>query len=395
MDQETTRARHLQTSSVSRFPTDSARVSPPRFIGGEYSTKVDVETNSLLARFAAKNDTTPFVVLLTAFAVITHRITGDEDITFGTNSTGPEPFPIHVNVSSVSSFSSLLQTIREVRGPLSNDIKMLQIYFNFAADVADDVSNSSVFHLAFFNAAPKPPAVVQPPEISIGVSPDSPTRGSLELLVTYNQALFLQHRIYFMTEQLIQIVHGALSYASKPIGSIAMVTESQRRLLPDPRQDLHWNDFEGPIHEIFDKNALRRPDHPCVIENSYVNPEEQIYSYRKIYEASNIVAHYLQSRGITRGDVVMVYASRNVDLVVAIIGILKCGAIFSVIGNSGHSKANDRPNLSTNASDHLPGSWQPCRPDRHQRRWNPVRFGDSIHLRKATSQSPPRQLQHS
>ena len=231
-----------------------------------------------------------------------------------------------------------------------------------------EVSESSILLLAFYKGsqvAPKIPAGLSaiPTEISICVSFDSnashrsSTQGSLELLATYNRALFLQDRISFMIEQLVQILHGALSYPSKPIVTITMLTESHRRLLPDPTQNLHWNDFVGPIHEIFDRNAIRIPDHPCVIETSYVDPDERIHSYRKIYEASNIVAHYLQCRGIARGDVVMVYAFRNVDLVVAIMGILKCGAIFSVIGNSRNGRGNDRSNLSTNTSDNLPGSW--------------------------------------
>jgi L-aminoadipate-semialdehyde dehydrogenase len=129
MDQETTRARwatRLQSSSGSRFPTDYARVSPPRFIRGEYSTKVDADTHLLIARFATENDTTPFIVLLAAFAIIIHRITGDEDTIIGTNSTAPEPFPIRVNVSSSCSFSSLLQTLGEVR-PLLSDAPLCRL----------------------------------------------------------------------------------------------------------------------------------------------------------------------------------------------------------------------------------------------------------------------------
>jgi len=123
MDQETTRARwatRLQNPSGSRIPTDYARVSPPRFIRGEYSTKVDADMHALIATFATENDTTPFIVLLSAFAIVIHRITGDEDTIIGTNLTAPAPFPIRVKVSSNCSFWSLLQTVREVRAPLSD-----------------------------------------------------------------------------------------------------------------------------------------------------------------------------------------------------------------------------------------------------------------------------------
>jgi L-2-aminoadipate reductase len=103
--------------------------------------------------------------------------------------------------------------------------------------------------------------------------------------------------------------------------------------MPDASADLRWNKYGGAIHEIFSANALRHPDRPCVVETSaFSNDANRVFSYRHIHESSNILAHYLVARGVERGDVVMVYAHRNVDLVVAVIGILKAGATFSVIG---------------------------------------------------------------
>jgi L-aminoadipate-semialdehyde dehydrogenase len=55
------------------------------------------------------------------------------------------------------------------------------------------------------------------------------------------------------------------------------------------------------------------------------------FTYKQICEASNILANHLVKSGIQKGDVVMCYAYRGVDLVVAIMGILKAGAAFSVI----------------------------------------------------------------
>jgi L-aminoadipate-semialdehyde dehydrogenase len=50
-------------------------------------------------------------------------------------------------------------------------------------------------------------------------------------------------------------------------------------------------------------------------------PERQ-FTYKQIYEASNILAHHLTEAGVTNGDVVMICAHRSVDLVVAIMGTL-------------------------------------------------------------------------
>ncbi|KAG8626485.1 hypothetical protein KVT40_005430 [Elsinoe batatas] len=100
---------------------------------------------------------------------------------------------------------------------------------------------------------------------------------------------------------------------------------------PDPTSDLHWSDFKGPIHEIFAGNAEKHPDRPCVVETASSTTPKRTFTYKDINEASNVVAHHLVQSGIQRGEVVMVYAHRGVDLVVAVMGVLKAGATFSVI----------------------------------------------------------------
>ncbi|KAI9690861.1 MAG: putative NRPS-like protein biosynthetic cluster [Bathelium mastoideum] len=102
-------------------------------------------------------------------------------------------------------------------------------------------------------------------------------------------------------------------------------------VLPDPTQDLHWSDFRGAIHEIFAANATKHPDRLCIAETASSTTPRREFSYRTINEASNILAHHLVQNGVQRGDVVMVYAYRGVDLVVAVMGVLKAGATFSVI----------------------------------------------------------------
>lgn len=95
--------------------------------------------------------------------------------------------------------------------------------------------------------------------------------------------------------------------------------------LPDPTLDLCWGNWEGAIHEIFHQNALRYPARLCVVETS---PLRQ-FNYQQIDHASNVLAHHFVDSGIDRGDVVMIYAFRNVDLVIAIMATLKASATFS------------------------------------------------------------------
>lgn len=69
----------------------------------------------------------------------------------------------------------------------------------------------------------------------------SPTAGDSWLLqAIYNQRLFSSSRISFILAQISQIVINASLNPGEYIGKIDIMTEAQRKLLPDPHKDLHW-----------------------------------------------------------------------------------------------------------------------------------------------------------
>ena len=59
--------------------------------------------------------------------------------------------------------------------------------------------------------------------------------------------------------------------------------------------------------------------------------EKRTFTYSQILRASNVLAHHLLQGGLQREEVVMVYAYRSVELVVAVMAVLKAGGTFSVI----------------------------------------------------------------
>jgi len=101
--------------------------------------------------------------------------------------------------------------------------------------------------------------------------------------------------------------------------------------LPDPCADLHWSAFRGAIQDIFSAYARQHPDRLCVAETASSTSPRRAFTYRQIDEASNVLAHHLLQAGVQRGDVVMSYSFRGVDLVVTFMGILKAGGTICVI----------------------------------------------------------------
>lgn len=104
--------------------------------------------------------------------------------------------------------------------------------------------------------------------------------------------------------------------------------------LPDPTVDLDWSGYVGSIQSIFSENAQKHPDRICVVETKSSESPERIFTYRQIHEASNLVAHHLHEAGVEHGDVVMIWAHRSVDLVVAIMGTLVCSCLLQCVWQS-------------------------------------------------------------
>ena len=100
----------------------------------------------------------------------------------------------------------------------------------------------------------------------------------------------------------------------------------KKNILPDPTLDLHWSDYRGAIHDTFTANAEVHPDRTCVVETSSESSPRRSFTYRQIHYASNLLANHLVANGIKHGNVVTVYAYRGVDLVVAVMGVLKSGS---------------------------------------------------------------------
>lgn len=266
------------------------------------------------------------LVLLTAIFAIVARLTGDEDISLGSNiDLDGLPTVLRISLTPSDPFDQLYANIQhailEARDhPL--DLEAVKkktgapIPYRFAAFNSSDLSASTY-------------AVVDNVDFLLDYT--CAKNGSLQLATRYNQRLFSSARISGILAQIAQFLDNAAHDSTVPIGSIEFITPEQRELLPNPTTDLEWSNFRGAIHDIFSANAEKHPDRLCVVETRHEEAPERKFTYQQIHEASNILAHHLVDSGLERGDVVMIYSYRGVDLVVAVMGTLKAGGTFSVL----------------------------------------------------------------
>lgn len=344
------------------LPTDHPRPTDRAINQRVIQASIDhaLSTSSLLDidhLLLAINGSTAFDLLLASFLILLHRHTSQSDLLLLISSpTAHPPHPIllrfHLNPSLsfshlISSLGRLLSHAESEHIPFDQLLKLIarnqpelagsnfaplfRLRFLASNDpTAQDHSTSLTTDLTIIlNSSPPP----------IAQSSSSVQPAHLSLTILYNSLLFSSDRIHILLEQLSLILRLASSRPEASISHIPLLGPLQAARLPDPRLDLHWTQWPGPITQIFARHADQHPNRLCVVESCDDLPSISIgpklfhrrFTYSQIHRASNVVAHHLIRHQILPGDLVSIYSTRSVDLVVAILGILKAGATFSVI----------------------------------------------------------------
>jgi amino acid adenylation domain-containing protein/thioester reductase-like protein len=73
------------------------------------------------------------------------------------------------------------------------------------------------------------------------------------------------------------------------------------------------------VHELFARQAVRRPDAPAVIAG------RTRVSYRELDASANRLAHYLRAAGLGPEALIGVYLERGIDVIRAILAVMKAG----------------------------------------------------------------------
>ncbi|KAH8116226.1 large subunit of L-aminoadipate-semialdehyde dehydrogenase [Phellopilus nigrolimitatus] len=287
----------------------------------------------------AKDRPSAFHLLLAAFVVLLHRYTGDTDLVIASSSaSASDPLLLRLSVDPTDPFWAVVRRVQQVEKEVEED----PVPFEAVVDALKTDDSRPLFRVRFFDETDEPQDefirstsltsdltifIVRP---TAAASSRASLAPHISLRILYNSLLFTPLRITCIVDQLSALLRKLGSSPLAAIGSIPLLTPAQRARLPDPTADLHWCDFKGAITDVFSRNARQHPDRPCVIQYTPTH-ERIVFTYSAIRNASNILAHHLLQNGVQREEVVMVYAHRSVDLVVAVMAVLKAGATFSVI----------------------------------------------------------------
>lgn len=124
-------------------------------------------------------------------------------------------------------------------------------------------------------------------------------------------------------QRIVHLLRQATEDADRPIGRYAL-------LLPSEREDqfVRWQGAVVPLrqgvclHDFFEEQAQRSPDRVA----ASCGPQSLTYSQLNL--RADRLAHRLRTQGIGPGDLVGICHGRSLDLVAALLGVLKSGAAY-------------------------------------------------------------------
>ncbi|WP_410643743.1 amino acid adenylation domain-containing protein [Amycolatopsis sp. lyj-346] len=145
----------------------------------------------------------------------------------------------------------------------------------------------------------------------------------LEILVEYSTDLFDRATAERIVGCFRRFLAGVAADPTGRIGVVEILGEADRALVAAATPHGTARPLgAGTVVELLDRQATATPAAPAVIG------EDRTLDYARLHTESDRVAGLLAGRGIGAEDVVAIVLPRSVDLVVAIVGVLKAGAAY-------------------------------------------------------------------
>ncbi|MEN3329687.1 MAG: hypothetical protein V7638_4494, partial [Acidobacteriota bacterium] len=332
--------------SMLEFPLSKQRPAIQTFSGATCNFKLSREVTAQLKRFARAEGCTVFMVLLGLFAEVLRRHTGQTDVLIGT----PIANRHHTEIEKLIGFFAntlvlrmdlrgnptvceLVQRAREVSlaAYAHQDIPFEKVVE--AIEPHRDLSRSPVFQVMLI-LQNQPLHIPQLSDLETSLVQVETGAAKFDLTLEfvesdgfaarlqYNTDVFEREQVERMVEEIERLLewaveHGAECVSRAPVVSAAQAAEWEEK----------WNstvvDYprERCVHELFEAQVQQRPKAVAVVGG------ESELSYGELNELAEAVAERLGRVGVGAEQRVGLLMSRQVGMVVGVLGILKsCGA---------------------------------------------------------------------
>ncbi|MGW1893056.1 amino acid adenylation domain-containing protein, partial [Streptomyces sp. NPDC002004] len=335
------------------LPLDYPRPAVATHRGSTVPLAVDADVHRKLAALARETDTTLFMVVQAALAALLSRLGAGSDIPLGTAVAGRtdealddlvgffvNTLVLRTDVSGDPTFRELLARVREtdLAAYAHQDVPFERVVE--AARVPRVLSHTPLAQVMLHlqNNADAPLALpglrvtVEPTaleaaksDLSVGLREQFTATGEpagLTGTLEYAEDLFGRPGAEAIARRLTRMLHAAAADPDRTVGAVTVLTPEERRQLL-----VEWNGAvvqapEATLPELFAAQVARTPDAVAVV------CEGTSLTYRELDARANRVARLLIERGAGPERFVALALPRTVELVVALLAVVKSGAAY-------------------------------------------------------------------
>lgn len=331
---------------ASSLPTDYPRQHDQSFDGDRVFTPLGRDLCAELRSLVARNRVSMYMVLLAAYYVLLSRYTGEEDVIVGTLVTGrqDEKFRdvvgLFVNTLVLRSrprgelrFVEYLKQVREecLSAFENQDYQFEDLVHRISPprDMSRNPLFDTMFGALFYDEEVGRFGGVRFSryEFDYDISKFDLSLTAIEqdqqlmLEFEYCTRLFRRETIERLSAHYLNVLEEVVANPGVKVSDIDVLTaEERRRLVAPPRQPV-GGESQKSVVELF-QAQVQDPAAPAL------SFREKNLSYGELDSRSNGLAAVLGERGVARGTLVGVVAAPSLELVIAVLGVLKLGAAY-------------------------------------------------------------------
>lgn len=329
------------------LPTDFVRPPVQQHQGRKFTVDLSGELLSALKELSRSEGSTLYMILLAAFQTFLHRHAGQEDIVVGSPIANRTHFETEnliglfantlVMRADFSADPTFLELLTQVRKNTIEALDHQDIPFEKLVDELKpkrSLSYNPIFQVLFglHNLAEPDPDLPGTTfttfEVDKGASrfdlsldlTEHP--GGISVRVEYDTALFKESTMAEWMVRFETLLEGIVRQPSLKISQLPIISEREKQeIVHGWERKLEWND-EYCIHQMFAAFADESPNAPAV------SCDGQVLTYAELEQRANKLARYLRSIGVKPGSRIAVFTERSIEMVVALLGVLKAGAAY-------------------------------------------------------------------
>ncbi|MDX2205391.1 MAG: amino acid adenylation domain-containing protein [Hyphomicrobiaceae bacterium] len=334
--------------SLLELPTDRPRPTVQSFRGRRMRRSIDAELLGQLKELARREGSTLFVVLLSAWQVLLHRYSGQDDIPVGSAAANR-------SMPDLESIMGCLANTIVLRGRLDGNPSFRDYMKSAKATVFDALDHQSLpfDHLVealnparstshtpifqvFFTLMSFPISHASPHGLRLSqfetfaevarfdLALDAVEHeGELKVYYEFATDLFDESTVDRLHVHYRRLLEALAAAPDTAIDEVDFLGPDERAMLLERFNATSLDHDRGrTLHALLERSAAERPAAIAAIDAG------ETLTYEALDRRANRLAHHLAGLGVGRGARVAVCIDRTVDMPVALAAVLKAGAAY-------------------------------------------------------------------